>query len=164
MKIFHNFFSKNRLPYFIIASLLVLLLLSTTLISRSVANFVKSDTGGDSARVAKFALIQEGITEQTLTFNDIYPSDDSFSKGFKIENDGEVALSYTLTATNTDNLPIDISINDQDTQPFVFTGELAPGASDNYTIEIDWPSSENDYKYTGMVDYFKVTISAVQID
>lgn len=163
MKVIHDFFSKNRLPYFIIASLLVLVLLSTTLISRSVANFVKSDTGGDSARVAKFSLTQAGVIENTLTFTGLHPRGE-FSRDFLVKNDGEVALSYTLTATNTDNLPIDISINDQDAQPFVFTGELAPGASDEYTIEIDWPSSENDYKYTGMVDYFKVTISAVQID
>ncbi len=163
MKVIHDFFSKNRLLSYIIVSLLVLVFLSVTLISGSIARFVNSETGGDSARVAKFALIQEGVTEEILTFTGLHPRGE-FSRDFLVENDGEVALSYTLTATKTDNLPINFSINGEETEPFVFSGKLAPGASDDYTIEIDWPSSENDYKYTGMVDYFKVTINAVQID
>jgi len=140
--------------------LLCLTLISTHLTAGLYARYTTTDTGEDSARVAKFEVTETGIFVDTMVA-EILPGD-SEERTIQVENKSEVAVNCTVTLTNVyNNLPIKLLINGAENTCSI---PLAPGATGTYNVKFDWDAPEADLSYIGKVDLIEVQILAEQID
>lgn len=153
--------------------LLVAVLMTTCVISGTFAKYTSKYTASDSARVAKWSFkVNDGeiatTSSPTVTFNlfstvneaDTTTSEENVSSGkiapgtggsfaIEVKNDSEVTAQYTITftETNTQNIPLQYSINGTDWEDSIadltttnFTDKtLAIGASEvSYTVYWRW--------------------------
>ena len=140
--------------------LLCLTLISTHLTAGLYARYTTTDTGEDSARVAKFEITETGIFVNTLVA-EILPGD-SEKRTIEVVNKSEVAVNCTVTLKNVyNNLPIKLLINGAENTCSI---PLAPGATGTYNVKFDWPTTGNNLPYIGKVDLIEVQILAEQID
>jgi len=142
-----------------------------------LAGFSKTESGGDSARVAVFNIVEDGTFFKTMEIA-VTPGS-SQSEGFTVKNNSEVSMKYTLTiAKKTNNLPmLTFKLNDNkfDMKGNSENGEstttiectLPPNQTNEYNLEAYWDpdSDENkDLAFMGMVDDITITVKAEQID
>ena len=163
---------KTPFVFYLSLVLLTMTLFSAHFMSGLYARYTTVADGGDEARVAKFEVSENvkfgdtpvviGAHELELMFkvdangNFINPT-----YTFKVTNNSEVAVKYTVKTKNTDNLLLKFVLKNSE-QAEVSEIALAPGASSTFYFEIQL--SENDSKYSGMVDYIEITVTAEQID
>ena len=89
--------------------LLCLTLISTHLTAGLYARYTTTDTGEDSARVAKFEITETGIFVDTMVA-EILPGD-SEKRTIEVVNKSEVAVNCTVTLKNVyNNLPIKLML------------------------------------------------------
>lgn len=146
-------------------------LLVATLIATGVtfSGYVTEAQGSDSARVAKFEVSEITSGETTLLLLDLDTTQVvgpgmTMEHPIVVKNNSEVAIRYTLTATQTTfNLPkltfTFVNVDDSSSG-----AELAPGAEGSYKLQISWPENANDIKYAGQVDLIQLTLRAEQVD
>ncbi len=155
---------ENKLSL-IIVSLLFLVMLSSTLAGNLLAKFATGTEKAEMGQVAKFKITETGVMEIDVTTDKMKPGM-TITKPITVQNESEVAVKYTLTASTTGNLPLILKMNDQQGNPLVFSQNLTPNdkAAREYTLQIDWPQSEKDAKYIKMIDVVKVSLAVVQLD
>jgi hypothetical protein len=143
------------------AVLLVLCIvtLSISLIPNLSARFTSATVSENTARVAKFAIDENFTSEsQSVQVTALPGGQDTVQ--VEISNPSEVAVQCTLTVDRvTKNLPLTVHSND------AMTATLAPNGSTTITLNWAWDESAGtDDKYSGMVDYVKLTLTSEQID
>ena len=155
------------------AVLLSLVMLTTGLVSGRYARYATSETGSDSARVAKFTVTQsilQGETDltQTIPMPEIKPGD-TVVINIVLEYDTEVAVRSTVDVQSLySNLPLTISVQEKGTlssQSSNFSAEYRPGTfTKEYEAAITWVQGSNDVDYIGMVDLITITVTSEQVD
>ena len=144
--------------FFAVAVLLCLTLVSGCLTSGIYARYATRDTSRDSATVAAFKVSdiieRNGITLDWRTGTQMKPGD-TVTYSFRVQNDSEVVIRYSVTADNslTGNLPLSI------TSP---EGVLDIGETKTLSCVISWPAEKNDPALCGMADLIEFHIRAVQ--
>jgi hypothetical protein len=130
--------------------------------------------------VALFKIKEEGNWSQDLS---VYISPGSMNQyTIIIQNESEVAVDYIVDIKNeSQNIQgLTFKLQDADNSDLpstdksgecIFTGNAAPNESepDKYSLTFDWAAtavtgSDSNLDYMGMVDYFTITVSAVQVD
>ncbi len=140
-------------------TLLCVMLMTTHLTGNLYARYSTTDSGSDSARVAKFEVTdtwQDGDTAVQNFAVSLAPGESKYYT-VAIQNKGEVAVKYTVKLDNTtNNLPIE----DAEIQ----LAELNPNANATTVFTISWPKSETDESYVGQMDIFQITVTVEQVD
>ena len=148
---------KARTVYRLVVFLFIAVVLSTYALSGPLARYVSNNGADDSARVAKYSVTTTGTLTDAFYIDGIKPGD-SFEKTFKVENNSEVSIRYTVTIETTGNIPLKFD-------PYVIEGDLAPGESSGVkTVNISWNESDKSYLYSDAFDIVTVTIVCQQID
>lgn len=158
------------------AVLLVLVMLSTSMIAGRYARYVTTATFEDSARVARFNIIEE-LNEEKL-FTDVgarvQPGMTTL-EGITIKNYSEVMVDFTITVTSPfDNLPLSFEMKDGETElkktvsangVITFIGRIGPNQQEKaFKLFISWPIEENSPQYSGKVDVIRISVNAIQVD
>lgn len=144
---------KNMIMRFA-SLLLVVTLLSTCAISGTFAKYTSEKSASDSATVAEWSFKVGGknIAKETFAF-DLFTGEDAIiapgtagSLDLVLKNESEVPAQYAIkyTVTNTNNIPIQFSVDGgstwKDTLDDVTASEatkLAVGAAEK-TIKVQW--------------------------
>lgn len=184
--------AKNGRPHypvlvFRIAALLVCLVLITTyLLSGAYSKFYNTASGGDNARVARFS------PEFTSTVINVenrlpgYSAEIPFTvQNTSDENPSEVAMKYKILLKTTGNIPLKFTLLDKDenqlnsatwdwegisgAKTYEYTNDslvfgVGRKETQNYKLKIEWPSGENDAKFSGMTDAVYLEVEFEQID
>ena len=155
------------------AVLLSLVMLTTGLVSGRYARYATSETGSDSARVAKFTVTQsilqrETDLAQTIPMPEIKPGE-TVIIDVMVEHDTEVAVRNTIDVQSLySNLPLTISVQEKGTETSgssTFTAAYGPGTfKKEYEAAITWVRGSNDVDYIGMVDLIIITVTSEQVD
>jgi len=146
--------------------LLCLTLLSLHFSSNLYARYVSQDAASDGARVATFNVSQTGTLTQP--FDIVLDPSQTQTYQITLENKGETAVQYTMTAQNlTGNLPLYLKWTDSTsaevTDP-VEGGFIANSGSATYTLTIGWEAGDNNFLYQKEIDHIVVTVQCVQVD
>ena len=156
---------ENKLSL-IVAALLFLVMLTSTLAGNLLAKYATGTENEETAQVAKFKITETGVMEIDVTTEKIKPGM-TIIQPITVQNESEVAVNYTLTASTTGNLPLTLEMDGQQGEKrLVFSQNLTPNdkSAHEYNLRIIWPESENDPKYIKMIDVVKLSLSVVQID
>lgn len=171
--------TNNRKPHVIVlrlaAVLLILVMLSTSMIAGRYARYVTTATFEDSARVARFNIVEE-FSEPLFTDVGarIQPGTTTL-EGITIKNYSEVAVDFVITVTSQyDNLPLSFEMKDGETEldktvsangVTTFIGRIGPNQQEKaFKLFISWPIEENGIQYSGKVDVIRVSVNAIQVD
>ena len=161
-----------------VAVLLMLVLVTSGMVSGRFARYVTTAEYSDSARVAKFHVVDTSspmFGEVNIPVTLITPGNITTS-GISLKNHSEVAVQFTITVENVyDNLPLSFQIRDQDKQVLAqmgedensvtYTGTIAPGQNNKaFSLFVGWPYSESNLDYCGRVDLIRVAVKAEQVD
>lgn len=157
--------TDNRKPHVLVfrlaAVLLILVMLSSGMVAGRFARYITTSSGSDSARVARFSVTESGILKDTVSVK-IVPGQ-KLPLSVQIQNDSEVAVSYSVSAENQyNNLPLTFTLLDNTTP--VGEARLAPGETKNLALQIYWDESITDDKYMGRVDLIRLTLQVNQLD
>lgn len=155
---------ENKLSL-VIVSLLFMVMLTSTLAGNLLAKFTTGTEDEETAQVAKFKITETGVMEIDVTTEKIRPGK-VIIQPITVQNESEVAVKYTLTASTTGNLPLILKMNEQEGSPLVFSQKLTPNDKSvrEYNLQIIWPENENDPQYIKMIDVVKLSLSVVQVD
>lgn len=163
--------TENRKPHLIVlrlvAVLLILVTLSTSMVVGRYARYVTSASGSDSARVAKFEVNEEICdfpTQKQHVGISIDPGSTE-NTDIIVENASEVAVRYYINVTNPyHNLPLSFQIKvGEALYSLPFEADMAPGTDATYTLVTSW-AGVADISYSGKVDLIEISLSATQID
>lgn len=156
---------KLNIPMLVACVLLCLTMLSLHLTAGLYARYTTSGQAEDAARVAAFKVTEsDSILEETINFV-ASPSQNNYT--VTVENQGETAIRYTITAENLyGNLPLQFSFDGGSTYT---TGsaslslDMAADSSATLTLSVLW-EQEGATAYIGMTDMIRISVEAVQID
>ncbi len=150
---------KKNIPLRIAGIMLLLVLVFAYSITGLYAKYINSDSGDDTARVAKFE-IGDNLAEQVAQVEIRMAPGDAFDveNYIEITNNSEVSVKYTLEVIReTNNLPIVIEE--------MKTGTIAANAGDETVgLNVSWPEEANDYCYSHEIDLITIKLTAEQID
>lgn len=158
---------REKWMIYLLAVLLCLVLASFWVMCNIYAKYTASATGSDSARVARFQIMETGTEPKSLTqeFAVNLSPGESETFGVTVTNGSEVAVHYAIKARNlTNNLPLTFQMKKENQ---VITSDDIPandGTARNYYLEIDWPMEQADASYAGKTDVIEVILEAAQID
>lgn len=167
-------YRKKYVSLHIAAVLLVLVLLSCNLVSDLYARFVTTATYEDSARVARFNIIDDASDLFTNVVTDVQPGS-TIEEAIILKNYSEVAVEFTVTVENIyHNIPLEFEVKDGEDILYhsetvsggvVFAGIIGPNQQEKeYKLYISWPTREDNLNYVGKVDMIQVVVKAVQAD
>ena len=172
---------NNRKPHVFVlrfaAVLLVLVMLSTSMVAGRYARYVTTAMYEDSARVAKFHIVDGTAALFADITTELEPNTTAGS-GIVLKNLSEVAVEYTIEVeTVYDNLPLTFVLKEGEKDlegtradghnRVTFTGTIGPNQGEKeYTLTIKWIKGENevDLNYSGMVDVIRVRVNVSQVD
>lgn len=155
---------KTNLPMFMAMILLCLTLITTHLTGGLYAKYSTNAQSDDSGRVALFSVTENYTSFSTTLELPLEPG--NYTKDIIVENNSEVAISYTITLENeTDNIPLKLAVDNKEAvlDSCSSTHNMTQGATETRTIKVVWPA-EGANDYIGRVDLIKITIVAEQID
>ena len=133
-----------------------LLLCSVYATSGLYAKYVTQASSYDSARVARFAF-SDDLSEQSINLPLVMAPGDVDHTEITIENDGEVAIRYTVSVKNlTENLPIENQV--------IKSGTLQRGEDSTFEWDIEWPLSQSSIESAGKMDILKIVVTVEQVD
>lgn len=163
----------NAILMRVVAVLLVLVMVSTSVVSGRYARYTTTVTGSDSARVARFK-----VTENTTLLNTVslyaIPGTTTVCP-LEVENDSEVAIRYTVDVQHPNtmknfNLSYTIrevyktdSVTYAEEKALPFEIEIAPNTTVILQLLAKW-EGDVDPSFAGRVDAVSVTLKAVQVD
>lgn len=139
---------------YVLIVLFFLVILSSYMSSGFYAKYISSNSGSDSARVARFKIGEnfDGIMSEMFSL-ELEPGSEF---EIIITNESEVAVSCKLTVNNvTDNLPIFDKVD------IINIDALD---SEEKKMVIKWDESYNSKDYAGKVDIINVSLVIEQID
>lgn len=139
---------------YVLIVLFFLVILSSYMSSGFYAKYISSNSGSDSARVARFKIGEnfDGIMSEMFSL-ELEPGSEF---EIIITNESEVAVSCKLTVNNvTDNLPIFDKVDIINIEPL---------DSEEKKMVIKWDESHNSKDYAGKVDIINVSLVIEQID
>lgn len=159
--------------------LLCMTLFSTSMLSGLYAKYTAKNDGDDSARVAKFDVEAAGLSGDVTV--DASAGQTNGEYKFTVTNKSEVAVSYDLVITFTEDVPFCnvalanpagtdvLGIKDGNTITFSKIGSLAPGAKgDPYTVtfilDLDEFTKNASSESVSKTVSFTATIRCTQID
>lgn len=156
-----------------VAVLLMLVLVTSGMVSGRFARYVTTATYEDSARVAKFNIVETKGAAFTQIPAKITPGETT--EYISVKNYSEVAVEFTIKVESPyKNIPLMFRITDGETvlkatekanETLTFTGTIGPGQEDKqYQLVIVWPEDPDNIDYIGRVDLIQVTLNAVQVD
>jgi hypothetical protein len=160
---------KNKISHktlnLIFIALIVVVMITSVLSGNLLAKYATSaEPEVQTARVAKFSIKGEGITEYNIEKDNMYPGM-TLEQPISVSNDSEVAVEYVITAYKTTNLPLVFKIDGEIMDPPIIKGTIPVGGDDyQKVLTIEWPIEENDISYSMMVDAIKLSLSVVQVD
>ena len=148
------------------AVLLILVMLSTSMVAGRYARYSTTVSASDSARVAKFSVVETGAFYKDNIAIAAIPGE-TCDNILTVQNDSEVAVNYKITVTTpAEKLPLSFKIrlqNDNVLYDIPYEGRMEPGTEYVYVLEANWAGSA-DAKYSGMIDLVQISVSATQID
>lgn len=161
-----------------VAVLLMLVLVTSGMVSGRFARYVTTAEYSDSARVAKFHIIDTVDTNMlgSVEIPVLIKPGNISTEAIALKNHSEVAVQFTITVENVyDNLPLSFQIRDQDNNVLAqmaedensvtYTGTIAPGQNNKaFSLFVGWPYSESNLNYCGRVDLIRVAVKAEQVD
>ena len=178
---------KGRIPRKLLHTAVIICVAALCLASIEMASakYIFQSHGNDSASVARFSPALN--TENNIDISDIKkPGDSSTEKTFTVQNFSgdsvsEVTIKYTISLKTTGNLPLRFTLIDTHGNSLVWdcngtNGQreykyecplvFRPGTrqSHTYQLKVDWPSSQNDSKFSGMTDAVYVSVKWEQVD
>ena len=137
-----------------------LLVVSLIVVPVTFSKYVATSSGGAELDIATFDVSyiakRNGVTLDWSTGSSIKPGD-TLTYSFAVKNDSNVAIQYTVEATNITN----------NITPLIVTGAsgvISMGVTDTVTCTIEWPSTAADPQYCGMSDIISFTITVIQKD
>lgn len=162
--------------------LLVLLLISLYISSGYLAKYINDDFDDNVSKVAKFDfVINEGEILE-LDLSGIKGPGDSQEYTFAVSasENNNVALDCEVKLETSNNLPLNITITPDGSTPAETDATIGNGVvysiysqtfvapnsqySDIFTINVSWPESANDNKYTGLVEAICLSVNCEQVD
>lgn len=171
-------------PLFRIAALLACLTLVTLyLLSGAYSKFYTSASGGDSARVTRFS--PDFTSDKLIVYNKTpgYTDKIDFTvQNFSGDKTPETAMKYTVVLKTTGNIPLTFTLLDGETElqkweweevggerTYEYTADspvFAVGTQETvaYRLELKWPDTQNDAKFSGMTDAVYLGVKFEQID
>ena len=155
--------------------LLCMVAFSTSMLAGLYARYTAKGRGDDTARVAKFDVNVEGISENVTV--DASQGETSGTYTFTVKNDSEVAITYDLVITFEKALPAGVSVSlqgetgipDGNTVTFSDVANLAPASADStrtltFTLNLNtFTENASGLSVTETVN-FTATIRCTQID
>ena len=163
----------NSILMRVLAVLLMLVLVTSSMVSGRYARYVTTATYEDSARVAKFNIVETKGTAFTQIPAKITPGE--VTEYISVQNYSEVAVEFTIKVESPyKNIPLMFRIMDGEeilaetenvNDMLTFTGTIGPGQQDKqYRLVIVWPLASDNIDYIGRVDLIQVSLNAVQVD
>ena len=155
------------------AVLLMLVLVTSGMVSGRFARYVTTAEYSDSARVAKFHVVDNLNEAMKVNISaDVYPGAPA-EIPIEVTNHSEVAVRLDFMMENvTDNLPLTFEVlsggtalSHTGTDPVTFTDTMAPGfnASKEYTLKINW-TGDTSTELAGRVDLIRIALKVTQVD
>ncbi len=154
-------------------------------IEMSSAKYISQSHGNDSASVACFS---PALFENNIDIPGIKNPGDSITKTFWVQNFSgdsvsEVTMTYTITLKTTGNLPLRFTLIDvHGNRSIVWDCDgtngqqehkyespkmvFSPGTPQShiYKLKAEWPTTQNDSKFSGMTDAVYVSVKWEQVD
>lgn len=170
--------------------LLCLVMMSSCLVAGMLAKYTTSDSGSETARVAKFAfsVSDTDASHQIIDLSEIQKPGDSKTYDFSVSSKSEVAVSYDITLMLNGNMPLTCTVTknesggsstnvlsatmpdsgDGTSQTKTGAGTLPSSwtGSDSFTLTVVWPSSKNNIAYAsaGSAAEVKLIVTGKQVD
>jgi len=170
--------------------LLYLGLVTSLILSVTLAKYASSASGTGTATVAAMAgsvegkpismlldNLRPGGEARTLDFQVVNYSGDAISEvaldyEIKVETTGNLPLTFALSADGTENVvqtgPVlqDSTVGENGTAEQVLSGGAFPLTGEKqahaYTLTVTWPEEKNDAGYADEIDLVTVTVTARQ--
>lgn len=161
-----------------VAVLLMLVLVTSGMVSGRFARYVTTAEYSDSARVAKFHIVNTADEIfNTVSVPALVTPGEITAEGISLQNHSEVAVEFVVTVDNVyENIPLTFKILDETEavlaetadgeNSLTFTGTVGPGQMDKeYKLYIGWHTGgAAALDYCGRVDLIRVTVNATQVD
>lgn len=154
------------------AVLLCLTLLSLYLLCGMYARYTSQDSGGDSARVAKFNVSESDSLQRHTYAVEITP-DTSENLEVQITNSSETSVKYILEFLVEGNLPITITpdtngagntLNQQNPNAWIWETTKASNLNTTETYNFNLSLSNKSYMYSGGIERIILTLTVEQVD
>lgn len=149
-----------------------------------------SSANGDAAANIAFFIVDVGTYENTITLNNLEPSNNDYIYKFTVNNfknnkRTNVKLDYNLEFVTTTNLPLTYKIYKEGTNNIITSNEIIQDGdmyfnklstneagsfsyeenqTEEYTLVVNFPITYNDKpdEYQGLIDSFMIKINATQ--
>lgn len=149
-----------------------------------------SSANGDAAANIAFFIVDVGTYENTITLNNLEPSNNDYIYKFTVNNfknnkRTNVKLDYNLEFVTTTNLPLTYKIYKEGTNNIITSNEIIQDGdmyfnklstneagsfsyeenqTEEYTLVVNFPITYNDKpdEYQGLIDSFIIKINATQ--
>ena len=169
--------------------LLCLVLMSSCLVAGMLAKHVSGDSEADSSRVAKFAFsVSDKDTSQIIDLSGIQKPGDLKTYNFSVSSGSEVSVSYDITLAINGNMPLTCTVTKagsggsstsvlsavmpgdgngtSETKHEAGSFPPSSSASDDYSLTVEWPSTENDIAFAsaGSAAEVKLIVTGWQVD
>lgn len=149
-----------------------------------------SSANGDAAANIAFFIVDVGTYENTITLNNLEPSNNDYIYKFTVNNfknnkRTNVKLDYNIEFVTTTNLPLTYKIYKEGTNNIITSNEIIQDGdmyfnklstneagsfsyeenqTEEYTLVVNFPITYNDKpdEYQGLIDSFMIKINATQ--
>ena len=146
---------RRRAVLLTVIYLSVLAILTT---SFALSQYIAKADGSSSSAIASFkAHYSEGAQSVSVSLEGMMPGDTRVIP-LTVTNESDVSISYTLTASSLQNLPLVFTFDTP-------TGEL-PLNADTVTcnLTVTWPAADRDAAFADEIDAVCITMHYEQLD
>lgn len=188
--IIKNINKTKFLFFFKYIAIFILVVFIINIMEITYSRYSSSAEGNAAANIA-FFIVDVGTYENTISLNDLVPSNSDYIYKFNINNfkNGKrtnVKLDYSIEFTTTTNLPLSYKIyRGEGTENVITSSEIIQDGdmyfnklntnqvgsfsyeenqTDVYTLVVNFPITYNDKpdEYQGLIDSFIIKINAEQ--
>lgn len=180
---------QAKIKYIKISLFIVVLLITITIIGRTIARYRSAGQSQASVDVA-FYLLKDETISQEISLSSILPRSTPYTYTFSVaNNDGtnrtETAIEYSVELITTTNLPLNYRVykqgatstnliestnNTPDSDGTYFkhmtlTGDefgFEQNQQNVYVIEVEFPEQYNSADYEGRVEYLAIKVDSNQ--
>ncbi len=172
-----KFNRKTPICFFAGLLILCLTLVSTYMVSGIYARYTTSADSSDNARVAEFSVSQSlkitksdnTVAETFIIGDDLYPGK-RMTYTYSVTNNSEVTVEFVVSGRELlGELPLVIKSGETSVELVSQEKDCAsltllPGQSGVLTFYVEWPETENNISFVGMVSQIEITVRAEQKD
>ena len=167
---------NSNKPFFLYLGIFMLglCIISNSMLGGMFARYVTKDSNKDSARVAKFEIVDDGLYSDVTVLRVTAKPDAEHAFYYDVTNKSEVSVRVIVTSTNlTNNLPLKIVVEGAEGKFFTDENskviiEFVVGETQRIKIGFAWSTdSENDLpynspEYAGMIYMVKISVVVEQ--